>query len=220
MTREQWLFRDSVLLFNFLPADKSSKDYSLFRRWQSINKRENKAVGCPTHSHSGKARKIQERSETSVCVCICVLDCVGLCNFMDYSPPGSSVYGILQARILERVAIFYSRGIFPAQGLNLRLSASPALAGGIFTSVPPGKPRLLFRTNPNSTQPVKSIQKFFGRSAFMDAPGCPPQLKTPRKEHVGRQSLTRLVFKAVNNTAKTSALFSFIFSFPPSSSPH
>ena len=29
---------------------------------------------------------------------------------MDYSPPGSSVHGILQARILEWVAIFFSMG--------------------------------------------------------------------------------------------------------------
>ena len=34
-----------------------------------------------------------------------------LCDpFMNCSPPGSSVRGILQARILERVAISYSRG--------------------------------------------------------------------------------------------------------------
>ena len=31
--------------------------------------------------------------------------CLNLCNPMDYSPPGSSVHGILQARILEWVAI-------------------------------------------------------------------------------------------------------------------
>ena len=31
---------------------------------------------------------------------------------MDYSPPGSSIHGILQARILEWVAISYSRGSF------------------------------------------------------------------------------------------------------------
>ena len=37
---------------------------------------------------------------------------------MDCSLPGSSVHGILQARILERVAIPLSRGIFSAQGLN------------------------------------------------------------------------------------------------------
>ena len=36
--------------------------------------------------------------------------CLTLCNPMDCSPPGSSVHGILQARILEWVAIFFSRG--------------------------------------------------------------------------------------------------------------
>ena len=33
-----------------------------------------------------------------------------LCNSVDFSPPGSSIHGILQARILEWVAIFFSRG--------------------------------------------------------------------------------------------------------------
>ena len=33
-----------------------------------------------------------------------------LCNPMDCSPPGSSVHGILQARILEWVAVSFSRG--------------------------------------------------------------------------------------------------------------
>ena len=36
--------------------------------------------------------------------------CPTLCNPMDCSPPGSSVHGILQARILEWVPIFFSRG--------------------------------------------------------------------------------------------------------------
>ena len=36
--------------------------------------------------------------------------CPTLCNPMDYSLPGSSVHGILQARILEWVAISFSRG--------------------------------------------------------------------------------------------------------------
>ena len=36
-----------------------------------------------------------------------------LCDPMDYSPPGSSVHGILQARILEWVAIPFSRGSSP-----------------------------------------------------------------------------------------------------------
>ena len=36
--------------------------------------------------------------------------CLTLFNSMDCSPPGSSVHGILQARILEWVAIPFSRG--------------------------------------------------------------------------------------------------------------
>ena len=36
--------------------------------------------------------------------------CPALCDPMDYSLPGSSVHGILQARILEWVAIPFSRG--------------------------------------------------------------------------------------------------------------
>ena len=36
--------------------------------------------------------------------------CSALCDPMDYSPPGPSVVGILQARILEWVAIPFSRG--------------------------------------------------------------------------------------------------------------
>jgi len=35
-----------------------------------------------------------------------------LCDPMDKSPPGSSVLGILQARILEWVAMPFSRGSF------------------------------------------------------------------------------------------------------------
>ena len=38
---------------------------------------------------------------------------------MDCSQTGSSVHGISQARILEWVAIPFSRGIFPTQGSNL-----------------------------------------------------------------------------------------------------
>ena len=36
--------------------------------------------------------------------------CLTLCNPVDCSLPGSSIHGIFQARILERVAIFISRG--------------------------------------------------------------------------------------------------------------
>ena len=38
------------------------------------------------------------------------LSCLTLCDPLDCSPPGSSVYGILQARILEWIAMPFSRG--------------------------------------------------------------------------------------------------------------
>ena len=43
-------------------------------------------------------------------ICVCAQSCLPLCNPMDQSPPASSVHGIFQARILEQVAISYSRG--------------------------------------------------------------------------------------------------------------
>ena len=45
-----------------------------------------------------------------VCVCVCGQSCPTLCDPMDCSPPGSSVRGLLQARILEWVTIPISRG--------------------------------------------------------------------------------------------------------------
>ena len=51
------------------------------------------------------------------------------CDPMDYSPPGSSDHGILQERILEWVAISFSRGSSWCRGQS-RVSC---IAGGFFT---------------------------------------------------------------------------------------
>ena len=57
---------------------------------------------------------------------------------MDYSPPDSSAHGILQASILERVTMpFSSPGDLPDSRIELPSPASPALAGGFFTTKPP-----------------------------------------------------------------------------------
>ena len=42
--------------------------------------------------------------------CVCAQSRPTLCNPVDCSPPGSSVHGIFQARILKWVAISFSRG--------------------------------------------------------------------------------------------------------------
>ena len=53
---------------------------------------------------------------------------------MDCSPPGSSVHGISQARIMEWVA--FSKRFFPTQGSN-PLSCVSCHEGGFLTAEPP-----------------------------------------------------------------------------------
>ena len=55
--------------------------------------------------------------------------CPTLCDPMDYSLPGSSVHGILQARILEWVAIPFSRGSSQPRDRTW----FSCIAGGFFT---------------------------------------------------------------------------------------
>ena len=66
----------------------------------------------------------------------CVLvaqSCLTLCDPTDYSLPGSSVHGILQARVLEWIAI--PLGDLPNPGIKPR---SPALQEDPLLSEPPG----------------------------------------------------------------------------------
>ena len=60
--------------------------------------------------------------------------CLTLCNPVGYSLPGSSVHGLYQARILEWVAISFSRASSQPRVEPTSL-ACPALAGGSFTHV-------------------------------------------------------------------------------------
>ena len=63
---------------------------------------------------------------------------VWLHNPEDCSPPGSSVHGISQARILEWVAIFFSRGSVQPRDL----AHSSFITGGFFPAGPLGKPNV------------------------------------------------------------------------------
>ena len=69
--------------------------------------------------------------------------CPPLCDPMDYSPPGSSVHGILQARVLKWVAISFSRDL-PDPGIKPR---SPTLRADTLTSEPPGNTEELMLSN-------------------------------------------------------------------------
>ena len=64
--------------------------------------------------------------------------CLTLCNPMDCSPTGFSVHGILQARILEQVAMPSSRGIFLTHALNQHLLGLLHWQLGCLPLVPPG----------------------------------------------------------------------------------
>ena len=61
--------------------------------------------------------------------------CATLCDPMDCSPPGSSVHGISQSRILEWAAISFSRDL-PDPGMKTR---SPVLEADSLPSEPPRK---------------------------------------------------------------------------------
>ena len=58
------------------------------------------------------------------------------------TPPGSSLHGILQARIPGWAAVSSSRDP-PYPGINLSLLCPPALAGRFFTTEPPDKPAFI-----------------------------------------------------------------------------
>ena len=64
---------------------------------------------------------------------------VWLFDSMDCSLPGSSVHGVFQARILEWVAISYSRGSSQPRD-RTSLSCVSCIAGGYFATEPPRKP--------------------------------------------------------------------------------
>ena len=59
---------------------------------------------------------------------------------MDYSSPSFSVHGILQQEYWNGLP-FPPKGVLPEPGIEPESLASPALAGGLFTTEPPGKPR-------------------------------------------------------------------------------
>ena len=64
--------------------------------------------------------------------------CLTPCNPMDCSPPGPSVHGILQARILEWVAMPSSRGSSPPRD-RTHISYDSYITGRFLTAEPLGK---------------------------------------------------------------------------------
>ena len=73
--------------------------------------------------------------------------CLSLCDPMDSSPADSPVHGILQARVLEWVAILFSRGSsWPRDWTQVSCTA-----GGFFTVWATRKAQLIQRHSPNNS---------------------------------------------------------------------
>ena len=72
-------------------------------------------------------------------MCVCAQSSLTLCDPMDCSPPGSSVHGILQARIVEWLPC-PPPGIFPTQGSNSGLLCLLHWQAGYLLLAPLGKP--------------------------------------------------------------------------------
>ena len=95
------------------------------------------------------------RKRNSVLCCAKLLQaCPTICNHLGCSSPGSSVRGILQARILERVAISFSRGSsLPRDGTHV-----PYWQPGSLPLAPPGKPKEIKVPRPVSFWNQSSFQ--------------------------------------------------------------
>ena len=98
-------------------------------------------------------------SKTKQCACMpCVhakslQSCPTLCHKMNCSPPGCSVYGILQARVLEWVVILFCRG-------SSQPGIEPGLARGFFTTSATWEAQ-------NMTRTYQELEEISGVSSFI-----------------------------------------------------
>ena len=107
----------------------------------------------------------------SNCCCCCSVakSCPTVCDLMDSSPAGSSLHGVLQARVLEWAAI-PSPGDLPDPGITLR---PPALRAD---SLPSQPPLLLLLLRRSSRVRLCATPQTAAHQA-------PPSLGVSRQEH-------------------------------------
>ena len=112
--------------------------------------------------------------------------CLTHCNPMDCTPPGSSVHGILQARILESVAIPFSRGSSQSRDQT----RSPALQADSLPFEPPGKifPTVWQKETKNELS--KHIPKETYRMQALSVPSKGSQIMDWKEHHAGKYRKT------------------------------
>ena len=123
----RWLRRgDNVLIF--------PKEYMCLyitgcsALWMSLTIYDVCSSGLCKRVEAGRCPVFPKRCYFNSC-CLVIKSCL-FCDPMDCSPPGSSVHGISQARILKWLP-FPSPGDLPDPGIT---PASPELAGRFFTT--------------------------------------------------------------------------------------
>ena len=131
-----WAVTQACVLSSVATCHLSEARINIRRRWQISHCPE---TGCKSGTRSFLSNHLKETSphilslelgalplDLELCCCLAAKS---LCDPMDCSPPGPSVHGILQARILEGALL--DLGIKPG---------SSALADGVFTTEPPEMP--------------------------------------------------------------------------------
>ena len=105
----------------------------------------------PTSSFEG--RKDKEISFSLIVKVLFASSCQSLCNPRDCSPPGYSVHGILRQRILEWVAMPFSRGSSWPKDWNW----ASCITGRIFTVWAPREHSSYWHLNFSTMWPISDI---------------------------------------------------------------
>ena len=118
--------------------------------------------------------------------------CPTLCNPMDCNPPGSSVHGILQVRILEWVAMPSSRDLSNPE-IKPVSPGAPALSGrfGFFT------------TSSTWEAPISSIRALIPSQGHGPCDLITSKSSTSKYSHIGRQGFSVIILgkhNLVNST--------------------
>ena len=93
-------------VLRFMGSQRVRHNWATELNWTELNSGKYKGANLVLRLDESEAKVLVAQSRPT------------LCNPRDCSPPGFSVHGISQARILEWVAISFSRRIFPTQGSN------------------------------------------------------------------------------------------------------